>query len=106
MTNIDRRTLIAAAGAAAVTLPRLGSANAQGEKPPTDNLKGLKMDNVTTRITADKRTPGHWRGTINHPPINTVDIQVYYEAFDLVEPLEAHPSLQVFTFNSANPHTL
>ena len=103
MTDIDRRTLIAAAGAAAVALPRLGSANAQGAKPPTDNVKGHKMDNVTTRITADKRTPGHWRVTINHPPINTVDDQMYDEVFDLVEAIEAESSLKVVTFESANP---
>src|SRR5229473_3378007 len=65
--------------------------------------KGAKMGNVTTRITADKQVPGFWRVTLNHPPINTVDDQMYDEIFDLVETIEAEPSLKVMTFESANP---
>ena len=61
------------------------------------------MSNVTTRITADKQVPGFWRVTLNHPPINTVDDQMYDEIFDLVEAIEAEPSLKVVTFESANP---
>src|SRR5713226_9162654 len=65
--------------------------------------KGNKMGNVTTRITTDKQVPGFWRVTLNHPPINTVDDQMYDEVFDLVEAIEAEPSLKVVTFESANP---
>src|ERR1700756_63406 len=65
--------------------------------------KGNKMGNVTTRITTDKQAPGFWRVTLNHPPINTVDDQMYDEIFDLVEAIEAEPSLKVVTFESANP---
>jgi enoyl-CoA hydratase/carnithine racemase len=61
------------------------------------------MDNVTTRITTDKQTSGYWRVTLNHPPINTIDDQMYDEVFDLVEAIEAEPSLKVVTFESANP---
>src|SRR5258706_358030 len=61
------------------------------------------MDNVTTRISTDKQTSGYWRVTLNHPPINTVDDQMYDEIFDLVEAIEAEPSLKVVTFESANP---
>jgi len=61
------------------------------------------MDNVTTRITTDKKTSGYWRVTLNHPPINTIDDQMYDEIFDLVEAIEAEPSLKVVTFESANP---
>src|SRR4029077_1376229 len=71
--------------------------------PATDNEKGNKMSNVTTRITSDKQVPGYWRVTINHPPINTVDDQMYDEIFDLVEAIEAESSLKVVTFESANP---
>jgi enoyl-CoA hydratase/carnithine racemase len=62
-----------------------------------------KMGNVTTRITTDKQVPGFWCVTLNHPPINTVDDQMYDEIFDLVEAIEAEPSLKVVTFESANP---
>src|SRR5258708_30655540 len=62
-----------------------------------------KMGNVTARITTDKQVPGFWCVTLNHPPINTVDDQMYDEIFDLVEAIEAEPSLKVVTFESANP---
>src|SRR6266704_4938077 len=61
------------------------------------------MDKVTTRITTDKQTSGYWRVTLNHPPINAIDDQMYDEVFDLVEAIEAEPSLKVVTFESANP---
>ena len=61
------------------------------------------MGDVTTRITTDKQAPGFWRVTLNHPPINTVDDQMYDEIFDLGEAIEAEPSLKVVTFESANP---
>src|SRR5258708_5671367 len=61
------------------------------------------MSNVETRLTVHQETPGHWRVTINHPPINTVDDGMYDEVYDLVERIEAEPSLKVVTFESANP---
>ena len=61
------------------------------------------MGNMTTRITTDKQVPGLWRVTLNHPPINTIDDQMYDEIFDLVEAIEAEPSLKVVIFESANP---
>jgi len=103
MTEIDRRTFIAITGAAAATLAPSGSADAWQANPATDNAKGNKMSNVTTRITTDKQVPGYWRVTLNHPPINTVDDQMYDEIFDLVEAIEAEPSLKVVTFESAHP---
>ncbi len=60
------------------------------------------MGNVTARITTDKQAPGFWRVTLNHPPINTIDDQMYDEIFDLVEAIVAEPSLKVVTFESAN----
>ena len=56
-----------------------------------------------TRITVDKQMPGYWRVTLNHPPINTIDEQMYDKLFDLVEAMDADPSLKVVTFESANP---
>jgi enoyl-CoA hydratase/carnithine racemase len=61
------------------------------------------MDDATTRVTVDKQVPGCWRVTLNHPPINTIDDQMYDELFDLVEAMDAEPSLKVVTFESANP---
>jgi enoyl-CoA hydratase/carnithine racemase len=64
---------------------------------------GTTMNDVTNRISIDKQLPGYWRVTLRHPPINTIDDQMYDELFDLVEALEAEPSLKVVTFESANP---
>jgi enoyl-CoA hydratase/carnithine racemase len=61
------------------------------------------MDNTPARITIDKSTPGYWRATLNHPPINTIDDRMYDELFDLIGEIEAAPSLKVVTFESANP---
>jgi enoyl-CoA hydratase/carnithine racemase len=61
------------------------------------------MSEPTTRITTDKGVPGYWRVTLNNPPINTVDDQMYDEIFDLVEAMHAEPALKVLTFESADP---
>ena len=60
------------------------------------------MNDATSRIAIDKQLPGYWRVTLNHPPINTIDDRMYDEVFDLVEAIEAEPSLKVGTFESAN----
>lgn len=61
------------------------------------------MGEVAKRLSTDKQVPGHWRVTLNHPPINTVDDQMYDQIYDLVEEIETEPSLKVVTFESANP---
>src|SRR5260370_28910859 len=61
------------------------------------------MSDSTNKIAIDKQVPGYWRVTLNNPPINTVDDQIYDEVFDLVEAMEAEPTLKVLTFESANP---
>jgi enoyl-CoA hydratase/carnithine racemase len=60
------------------------------------------VDEATTRVTVDKKVPGFWRVTLNHPPINTVDDLMYDEVFDLVQAIDAEPALKVVTFESAN----
>src|SRR5713226_1635966 len=47
------------------------------------------MNDAQTRITVNKETPGCWRVTLDHPPINTVDDRMYDEIYDLVERSEA-----------------
>jgi enoyl-CoA hydratase/carnithine racemase len=61
------------------------------------------MNDVPKRVTTDKTTPGYWRVTLNNPPINAIDDRMYDEVFDLVQDIEAEPSLKVVTFESANP---
>ena len=61
------------------------------------------MNDPRTRLTVNKGTPGCWRVTLDHPPINTVDDRMYDEIYDLVEAMEPDPSIKVVTFQSANP---
>ncbi len=61
------------------------------------------MSDTPTRVTIDKRVEGHWRVTLDHPPVNTVDDLMYDELFDLVEAMQAEPLLKVVTFESSNP---
>jgi len=52
---------------------------------------------------ADKSTPGHWRVTLDNPPINLIDDRMYDAFYDLVGEIEEEPALKVVTFESANP---
>ena len=61
------------------------------------------MNDAPTRIRVNTETPGYWRVTLDHPPINTVDDRMYDEIYNLVERIEAEMSLKVVTFESANP---
>jgi enoyl-CoA hydratase/carnithine racemase len=61
------------------------------------------MSHVAAKLSVDKTTPGHWRVTLNMPPINAIDDKTYDEIYDLVEAIESEPSLKVVTFESANP---
>ena len=54
-------------------------------------------------LITDKTTPGHWRITLDNPPINTIDDRMYDAFYDLVVEIEADPTLKVVTFESANP---
>jgi enoyl-CoA hydratase/carnithine racemase len=55
------------------------------------------------RLSVDKSVPGHWRVTLDNPPINLIDDRMYDELFDLVEAFDGEPALKVVTFESANP---
>jgi len=61
------------------------------------------MGTATTRITINQRASCHWRATLNHLSINTVDDQMYDGIFDLVDAMEAEPTLRGVTFESASP---
>jgi len=61
------------------------------------------MTDTRKKVIIDKSAPGYWRVTLDNPPINAIDDSMYDEIFDLVEAIEAEPSLKVVTFSSANP---
>jgi enoyl-CoA hydratase/carnithine racemase len=54
-------------------------------------------------FATDKAVSGYWRIRIDNPPINTIDDRMYDELYDLVEAIDAEPSLKVVTFESAHP---
>jgi enoyl-CoA hydratase/carnithine racemase len=60
------------------------------------------MTNIS-KVSVDKSVSGYWRVTLNNPPINAIDDSMYDEIYDLVEEIEAEPSLKIVTFSSANP---
>jgi enoyl-CoA hydratase/carnithine racemase len=51
----------------------------------------------------DKSAAGHWRVTLDSPPINLIDDGMYDAFYDLVGEIEANAALRVVTFESANP---
>jgi enoyl-CoA hydratase/carnithine racemase len=61
------------------------------------------MSETKQKLVTDKSTPGHWRVTLNNPPINVIDDGMYDAFYDLVGEIEASPTLKVVTFESANP---
>ena len=61
------------------------------------------MSETTRKLATDKSTPGYWRVTLNNPPINVIDDGMYDAFYDLVDEVEADPTLKVVTFESANP---
>jgi len=60
------------------------------------------MSTSQNKVIVDKHAEGYWQVTLDNPPINTVDDQMYDELFDLVEDMDAEPTLKVVTFESAN----
>src|ERR1700760_2301642 len=61
------------------------------------------MNEKRQKVIVDKTVPGHWRVTLDNPPINAIDDSMYDEIFDLVGEIEADEALKVVTFESANP---
>src|SRR5260221_5991101 len=61
------------------------------------------MTEAKKTLVTDKSAPGHWRVTLDNPPINMIDDRMYDAFYDLVAEIEAEPTLKVVTFESANP---
>ncbi len=61
------------------------------------------MSESKQSLTVDKSTPGHWRVTLDNPPINVIDDRMYDAFYDLVGEIEAEATLKVVTIESANP---
>jgi enoyl-CoA hydratase/carnithine racemase len=56
-----------------------------------------------THFSVDRRSPGYWRVTFDHAPINTITATTVAELSELVGLIEKDPDLNVVVFDSANP---
>ncbi len=61
------------------------------------------MTATPAKVNVDKRAAGHWKVTLDNPPINLIDDSMYDELHDLMDAIEADPDLKIVTFESANP---
>ena len=61
------------------------------------------MSDSRPAFIVDKSAAGHWRVTLDNPPINVIDDGMYDAFYDLVGEIEADAALKVVTFESANP---
>ena len=57
---------------------------------------------TNTQIRVDKRGPGYWRATFDHPPINLIDPRTIHELDTLVSDIESDPDVRVIVFDSAD----
>ena len=56
-----------------------------------------------TQLALERRSPTHWRVTLDHPPINTITPTTIAELSELVAMIERASDLNVVVFASANP---
>ena len=61
------------------------------------------MNTSWTHFRLDRRHPGYWRVTFDHPPINTITATTITELSQLMDLIERDPQLNVVVFDSANP---
>jgi Molybdopterin-binding domain of aldehyde dehydrogenase len=60
------------------------------------------MSDSRPTFIVDKSIAGHWRVTLDNPPINVIDDGMYDALYDLVGDIEADVALKVVTFESAH----
>src|SRR5271170_6504778 len=63
----------------------------------------MRMSDSRQTFIVDKSIAGHWRVTLDNPPINVIDDGMYDAFYNLVGEIEADAALKVVTFESANP---
>jgi enoyl-CoA hydratase/carnithine racemase len=61
------------------------------------------MSNPKKRLSVAKVLPGYWRVTIDNPPINMYDPEMFAEFRVLMDDMERDQNLRVVVFDSANP---
>src|SRR5262252_4576543 len=66
-------------------------------------LRRADMNTSWTHFRLDRRHPGYWRVTFDHPPINTITATTITELSQLMDLIEHDAQLNVVVFDSANP---
>src|SRR4029079_6186215 len=66
-------------------------------------LRRTDMNTSWTHFRLDRRHPGYWRFTFDHPPINTITATTITELSQLMDLIECDAQLNVVVFDSANP---
>lgn len=61
------------------------------------------MSTSTPRLRVTAVTPAYWRVTLDNPPINLYDPEMFAELRTLMHRIEADGELKVVVFDSANP---
>jgi hypothetical protein len=61
------------------------------------------MNDSRRTFIVDKSIAGHWRVTLDNPPINVIDDGMYDALYDLVGEIEADAALKVVTFEAPIP---
>jgi enoyl-CoA hydratase/carnithine racemase len=58
---------------------------------------------TSNRLIISKITPAYWRVTIENPPINLYDPEMFAELNVLMDAIDADKEVKVAVFESANP---
>src|ERR1700755_1455329 len=68
--------------------------------------RGYGKDHMSTtkeRLNVKVVTSGYWRVTIDNPPINLYDPEMFAELRVLMDRMDADPDVKVVVFDSADP---
>src|SRR5258705_4303354 len=55
------------------------------------------------RLNIDRKTPSYWHVTLNNPPLNLYDPDMFAELGMLIDRIEDHEDIKVVVFDSADP---
>ena len=61
------------------------------------------MNTSWTHFRLDRRHPGYWRVTFDHPPINTITATTITELSQLMDLIERDAQLNVVVFDKRQP---
>lgn len=66
-------------------------------------MENQRMENQRQRLIVNEILPEYWRITIDNPPINLYDPEMFAELRVLMDRMEGDKDLKIVVFDSANP---